>query len=273
MTKTTPKQKPVRLEAILEVVCAIHLASFVTSPVEDRGGLMIVGPPGSLKSTAIDILDANYHNAVSVSNLNTTTLLQMQDQLQSGAVRSVIVPDLQALYAGDPRTVGRVEQAIMQLAAEGHRGASWQDARFQRFKSRCTVFSAMTAKFFERHANPWNDSGFLRRFLWVAYRLDDPETLMRAITHWQRAELGSITIPQVPANGEIPDRLTVADREKIRSWVKHQPGPHEIQFSLLCRAASVLIWHYERRKIKRKAMTTLEEFSRTLHKDAALVQL
>jgi len=265
--------KRVRLEAILETVCAIHLASFVTGPIPDRGGLMIVGPPGMLKSTAIDILDANYHNAVSVSNLNTTTLLQMQDQLQSGAVRSIVVPDLQALYAGDPRTVGRVEQAMMQLSAEGHRGASWQDPRFQRFTSRCTLFSAMTSKFFEKHTAQWSDSGFLRRFLWCAYRLEDPDTLMKALLQWQRAELGSVVIPSTPASGEIPDLLTVADREQIRMWIKHQPGPHEIQFALLCRAASVLTWHYKRRKIKRKAMTTLAEFSRTLHKDAALVRL
>jgi hypothetical protein len=277
MPKPTPRpasaERRVRLEAILEAVCAIHLASFVTGPIEDRGGLMVVGPPGMLKSTTIDVLDANYHNAVSVSNLNTTTLLQMQDQLQSGAVRSIVVPDLQALYAGDPRTVGRVEQALMQLAAEGHRGASWQDARFQRFKSRCTIFSAMTGKFFEKHAAAWNDSGFLRRFLWCAYRLEDPETLMNAISQWKRAELGSIIIPQTPANGVIPDQLSSHDRERIRTWVKHQPGPHEIQFALLCRAASVLDWHYARKRIKCKAMTTLAEFSRTLNKDAALVSL
>lgn len=273
MVSTRTKERTVRLEAILESVCALHLASFVAGPVEDRGGLMITGPPGMLKSTALDVLDANYHNAVSVSNLNTTTLLQMQDQLQSGAVRSIIVPDLQALYAGDPRTVARVEQALMQLAAEGHRGASWQDSRFQRFRSRCTIFSAMTGKFFEKHASAWNDSGFLRRFLWCAYRLEDPDTLMRAISQWTRAELGAIVIPQIPASGGIPDRLTVADRELIRTWVKHQPGPHEIQFALLCRAASVLGWHYERRKLKRKALVTLAEFARTLHKEAALVQL
>ena len=130
----------------------------------------------------------------------------------------------------------------------------------------------MTIKFFEKHTSQWGDSGFLRRFLWSAYRLEDPDALMRALSQWQRAELGSIVVPPTPV-GDIPDQLTTADRDQIRMWIKHQPGPHEIQFALLCRAASVLVWHYKKRGIKRKALTTLAEFSRTLHKDAALVQL
>lgn len=268
---TTDRQVP--LSALLEAICAIHLSSYVHGPVEDRGGLMVVGPPGALKTTAIDVLDANYHNAVTVSNLNTTTLLQMQDQLQSGTVRSLVIPDLQALYAGDPRTVGRLEQAIMQLAGEGNRGASWQDTRFQRFKSRCTVFAAMTTKFMERRAANWNETGFLRRFLWCAYQLNDPEMLMNAIEKWKRADIGTIVIPSIPANGAIPDRLTVSDRARIRTWIKHQPGPHEIQFNLLCRATSALQWHYDQRRMKRSAMATMALFARTLHKDAAQVTL
>jgi len=258
---------------LLEAICALHLASYVDGPVRDKGGLMIVGPPGVLKTTFLDVLDINYHNALSASNLNTTTLLKLQGQFYNGAMRSLILPDVQAIYAGDPRTAARLEQALMQLAGEGNRGASWQDARFQKFKSRCAVFGAMTQKHFESMSQRWEESGFLRRFLWSGVTLADPEVLMNAIEQWQRADIGGIKIPDSPASGNIPDLLTREERSQIRSWLKYQPAPHEVQFSLMCRATSALRWHYQQRRIKTSAIDTMREFAETLQHDAALVRM
>jgi hypothetical protein len=270
MAKRPVQRHEVRAQIILEAVCALHLSSYVPGPVEDRGGVMFVGPPGILKSTFLDVLD-EFHNATIISNLNTTTLLQMQSDFQSGNTRTIAIPELQAIYKGDPRTAARLEQALMQLVAEGHRGASWQDSRRQKFKSRAMVFGAMTPKFFDRQAGGWEYSGFLRRFLWASYTLADPDVLMNAIEEWKRADFGGIVIPTIPASNMIPDQLSVDDRRTIRSWLKHQPAPHEIQFHLLCRATSALRWHYGTRKLKRNALDTMKEFSGMLQREAALV--
>lgn len=253
-------------------MCALHLSSYVAGPVEDRGGVMLIGPPGVLKSTFLDILD-EFHNAAIISNLNTTTLLQMQGDFISGNTRTIAIPELQAIYKGDPRTAARLEQALMQLVAEGHRGASWQDTRRQKFKSRAMVYGAMTPKFYERMASSWEDSGFLRRFIWAAYTLRDPDVLMDALEKWRRAEFGGIKIPRVPASGKIPDTLKTEERREIRSWLKYQPTPHEIQFSLLCRATSALRWHYAANRVKKNALDTMREFAATLHKEAAVVRV
>jgi hypothetical protein len=263
----------VHAEIILEAICALHLASYVQSPVKDKGGLIIVGPPGVLKTTFLDVLDENYHNSLAASNLNTTTLLKLQGQFHNGAMRSIVLPDLQAIYAGDPRTAARLEQALMQLAGEGNRGASWQDARYQKFKSRCAIFGATTQKHFESMSSRWEDSGFLRRFLWAGVTLENPDALMDAITEWQRAEIGGIKIPDLPASTMIPDLLASNERKEIKSWLKYQPTPHEIQFSLLCRATSALRWHYRQRKIKTDALDTMRQFAETLQQDAALVRI
>jgi hypothetical protein len=264
----------VRAECLLEAICALHLASYVhDSPVHDRGGLMLVGPPGMLKTTFLDVLDTNYHNAIAASNLNTTTLLKMQGQFYNGSMRSLILPDMQAMYAGDPRTAARLEQAIMQLAGEGNRGASWQDSRTQKFKSRCAVFAAITSRQFEQMSSRWDDIGFSRRFLWASIALADPEALMDAIEQWQRAELGVIKIPDPPLNGTIPNLIGQTERRAIRSWLKYQPGPHEIQFSLMCRATSALVWHYRERRIKDDPLAVMREFAETLQRDAALVRI
>lgn len=259
-------------ETILEAVCACHLSTYVPGPVEDVGGVMFIGPPGVLKSTFLDVLD-EFHNAAIISNLNTTTLLQMQSDFISRNTRTLVIPELQAIYKGDPRTAARLEQALMQLVAEGHRGASWQDSRRQKFKSRAMVYGAMTPKFYERMSGPWEDSGFLRRFLWCSYTLGDPNVLMNALEEWRRAELGGIKIPSVPASNKIEDTLTLEERREIRTWLKFQPSPHEIQFSLLCRATSALRWHYRERRLKKNALDTMREFAATLHKDAAIVRI
>lgn len=233
---------------------------------------MLVGPPGALKTTFLEVLES-YHNTMTASAINTQTLMRAQQDLSSGAIRSIIVPDMHALYAGDPRTAARVESTLMQLAGEGSRGSSWQDVRHQHFVARATVFGAMTSIHFERHAKSWEESGFLRRFLWVRYTLGDPEVLMRALEQWSRAEIGVVTAPALPASGIIPDSLTAAERQQIRSWLKYQPRPHEIQFALLCRATSALRWCYTAAKSKRNAMTTMKAFATTLQRDAATIHL
>jgi hypothetical protein len=260
-------------EQLIEAICACHLASYVPSPVHDRGGVMLVGPPGALKTTMLDVLEA-YSNTLTASAINTQTLMRSQQDLASGSIRSIIIPDMHALYSGDPRTAARVESTLMQLAGEGSRGASWQDVRHQHFIARATIFAAMTPSHFERHAKDWEESGFLRRFLWVRYTLADPEVLMRALEQWKRAEIGVINAPALPANGVIPEALTPAERSQIRGWLKHQPRPHEIQYAMLCRAASALRWCYQQsREKKRNAMTTMKAFASCLGRDAAIVSI
>ena len=71
----TPGKRPgleVPVGSMLEAMCAIHMSSYVDSPVKDRGWLMLIGPPGVLKTSFLEVIEDNYHNAISASNLNTT---------------------------------------------------------------------------------------------------------------------------------------------------------------------------------------------------------
>lgn len=260
----------VSLSTLCEVTCAMHLASYVKSPLEDRGGLMLVGPPGALKTTALLYLDKHYTNALSYSMLNTTTLSKIRGDLISGTVRSIVLPDIQSIYAGDPRTCERLEQTLMQLAAEGSLGASVEDTRFRRFVSRATIFGAMPQAFFERRAPEWDESGFLRRFVWFFYRLKDSEVLIRAIVRWERARLNNkLVVPQIPADGDIQNLVSNAEREELSKMLKYQPGPHEVQLLMLSRTLAVLRWHYQRIGVLWDPMDTMREFSRGLQRQAA----
>jgi hypothetical protein len=262
----------VSVNTLVEGICAIHMASYVSAPYKDRGGLMLVGPPGVLKTTLLDVLDDNYHNALSISNSFMGTMKNLQSAFYNGQVRSLCFPDLQSIYAGDPRTAGRIEQMMMQLSGEATRTIGGDsDARYAKFKGYCTIFACMTDTFFASRAAKWEGSGFLRRFLWSSYTLADPEILIRAITQWTRADLGAYRIPEIPTNIYIKENLTHTERREVLSWLRHQPVPHEIQYQVMCKAICALRWHYERIGYKRDAMQTMHEFSETLQRDAALL--
>lgn len=264
----------VEVECLVEAICGIHLASYVRSPYKDRGGLMLTGPAGVLKTTMLDVLDNNYHNALSISNSYMGTMRKLQPAFYNGQVRSLCFPDLQSIYAGDPRTANRIEQMMMQLSGEATRTIGGdEDSRYAKFKGYCTMFAAMTPSFYTAHINKWEDCGFSRRFLWATYTFYDPDVLMRAIAQWVRAELGDVIIPSCPVDGVIEDTLTQDNREEIMSWLRHQPQPHEIQFQVLCKATSALAWHYQQRKINKSAMDTMRQFAELLQHDAALLKL
>lgn len=272
--KRDPEFDPptVSVAALTEGICAFHLSCYVGSPYKDRGGLMLTGPPGVMKTTFLDVLDDNYHNALSISNAYMGTLKKLQASFYNGQVRSLCFPDLQSIYAGDPRTANRIEQMMMQLSGEATRTIGGDsDSRFAKFKGYCTIFAAMTDTFFTDHSEKWENAGFLRRFVWATYTFQDSDILMRAITEWKRADLGQIVYPKLPTSGFIPDSLNPTERKEIHNWLRHQPPPHEIQFQVLCKATAALRWHYKENGIKKDAMDTMREFSNLLGKDAALL--
>jgi hypothetical protein len=251
----------VRLSTLCEVLCAAHLSSYVESPIADRSGVMLVAPPGALKTSAVRIVDRSYANALAYSNLNTKTLMRLRTELIAGTMRSIVLPDLQAVYAGDPRTADRLEHALMQLSAEGSVGASWEDSRFQRFESRATIIGAMPYDFFHQRVEQWEPNGFFRRFVWFFYALDRPEAINEALVRWERVRLNGLTvIPQVPAD-TLAMTLTEGERRELLFLLKDQPGPKEAALVMLSRIATVLRWHYQRIGNKHDAMDTIREFA------------
>jgi hypothetical protein len=231
---------------------------------------MIVAPPGHLKTTALLILDRHYQNVQSYSMVNATTLNRLRMDLQAGSTRSLVFPELQSIYAGDPRVVSRVEHFVMQLVSEGNMGASWEDTRHNKFITRAAVFAAMPNSFYMKRAAEWEDSGFHRRFLWAHYALQDPDVLLRAIVKWERAKMGGVSVlPQIPIDGVIQDTATENERMELWSLLKYQRGPNEVRLVLLSKTLSVLRHHYQRIGAKKDAMNTMREFCRVFGEFAA----
>lgn len=261
------KQKYMRIETLLEVICATHLAHFIQSPYDHRGGLWLVGPPGQLKTTMLEVLDV-YENALTLTDINTQSLDKLRSRMSGGVVDTLVIPDMQKLYERDPRTAANLEGNFRALVSEGYRGASYTDAGIRRFRASCTIIGAMSEDLVERYNTHWEATGFSRRFLWGLIRLQNEDLLMQAVENWKLADLGSIHIPPVPI-ADIPDMLTKAERKRLRAFIRYQPAPRTIPYQLICKIANVLRWHYKRTRRKKDAMNTMAEFALCLGREGA----
>lgn len=260
-----------RVSQLIETLCCVHLTSYVESPFQDRGGLVIVGPPSVLKSTMLDVVARNYNDAVSVSDINARTLDDLRDQIAAKAIRTLVIPEYRKLYERHSYTSSNVEGTIRALVAEGFGAASFHDGRINQMKARCTLLTAMQPKFQVDHFKEWEDSGFNRRFLWSLVRMSDPGVLDRAVEDWRLLEFGIAHIPPPPLGSTIPNTTTQVERAEMRRLVRYQPGGStSIQFALLCKLLAVFKWWYKlMRRRDSEALRTVRAFAQTLGKEGA----
>jgi len=274
LTNHTDIHKPtITVSDFLEVICALHFASLVPGPIDDASGLMLIAPSGSLKSSLLMVLSSLYPDTcVCDSNWYYGKLLKMRGAFYNGGKRSIVIPELSSIFAGDPRTGGRMEQMLQQMAGEGSISTQETDSRWERYEMRAQVFAAMTPEFANKKNRGWEE-GFHRRFLWAHLAMQNDEVLMDYLTAWRRAEI-EVSQPMIePAQKFIPDLLNYSEKMKVRRMLEAQKdfGPNHTRFVFLCRALSVLKWHYKRIASKKRALDTLRKFSVCLSRRAALL--
>jgi hypothetical protein len=259
---------------LVEVLCAAHLGSRVESPFQDRGGLMLVGPPGVLKTTFVSVLDSQYNDVLMLSDINVKSLIQLRDPIASGKINTLVLPEYAKIYERADVTAKNVEGTLRALAAEGFTAASFEDSRINRLTARAMVIGALTPPTVEQHFTRWEESGFNRRFLWCLVRLSDPLALEKAAIAWERINFRMAHVPLAPLGSIIPNRTTQRERMRLATLVKYQPGgDHAIQLQVLIRMLAVLRWWYAESGQPRNAMDTMEKFGPSLGKTGAELEL
>jgi hypothetical protein len=260
-----------RVATLIEALCAVHLSSYVDAPFQERGGLMLVGPPSVLKTTLLEIVSRAYYDAVTVSDINARTLDDLRDQIAAKQIRTLVVPELRKLYERHSQTSSNVEGTIRALVAEGFGAASFNDGRVNQLRARATFMSAMQPKFQVEHFKAWEDSGFNRRFLWALVNMADPHLLDRAVEDWKLIDFPVRHLPPAPVTSLIPNSTTREERAEIRRLVRFQPGgAQSIQMALLVKMLSVLKWWYKMSgRREREAVTAVRDFSAALGKEGA----
>lgn len=263
-----------RTEELVEVICAAHLGSLVEGPFQERGGIMLVGPPGVLKTTFVSVLDQQYQDAVMMSDINVKSLIKLRDAIASGKVNTLVLPEFAKIYERADVTARNVEGTLRALAAEGFTAASFEDSRVNRLTARALVIGALTPATIDTHFTTWEESGFNRRFLWVLIKLADPIALERAAINWTRINFRMAHVPLAPLGVTIPNTTTLRERQRLATIAKYQPGgDHAIQIQLLVRMLAVLRWWYAESGQPRNAMETMEAFAPALGRNGVALKL
>lgn len=258
MSKRNPK---VSIATMIECIRAAHLSVYLESPFNHGCGMFLVGNPGTIKTTLLEVSAHPYDSALVLSDVNSKTLNKLKGRLTNNSIRTLFFTEYQKLSERDPRTALNVEGTIRQLVEEGAHGAGFDDSTIIRFTARASVIGAMTEKFRDLNWERWTDSGFARRFLWCLIRLETPEILNDSVEAWVKAEFITRGIPMFPPeNHSIPNLLTRADRKRLRPLVRHQPAPANVAYEMLCRIAAVLEFYYQKAGLKKSALETVEEF-------------
>lgn len=260
------------LRSLLDVVYAAHLSSYVQYPLEERGGIVLVGPPGVLKSAILNVLERHYVNVVELSDLNVQQFVkEMRDPVASGEIRTIVFPELEKLYERHQNTAANLEGILRALVAEGFKAASWEPKRLARLTARCLVLGAMVPQVRDDHHERWSKTGFERRFLWPLIRLSSGSlaVMRQTVVQQQLVDFQDTVFPPEPA-GDIPNQTTPEERTRLLDLLGHQPGPHTAQHHLLVKILSVLKWWYTGLgRVEGEAWRTILEFAGALSNSGA----
>ena len=254
-------------QTLIEVIDCAHLTSFINSPFSQRGAMMVVGPPGSMKTTFIRVALCDHPSALFLSDLNINSLMKLRDSLVSGRYRTIAFPEYEKLYQRKADTSANVEGTIKQLIEEGFSRASFEELDAITTTARTFIVGAMTYDFYNKKISQWRESGFKRRILWVGITLQNPDKIMEAIRKWELIEIDGI--PRRYPTKEIPFNVSDSESRKIEAMLKGQW--EATPYVLLKKIYAVLKWKYP--NDKKKPMFIMEELGACLDNKMGVIEL
>lgn len=256
-----------KTSTLIEVLDASHLTWKVKSEFEQRGGLMLVGPPGSLKTSILEVSFSEHPSALILSDLNVNSVMSLRESLIAGRYKTIVFPEYEKLYQRKQDTAKNLEGVIKQLVEEGFTRASFEEQDAICFKARTLVVGAMTHQFYTSKVRNWSESGFKRRFLWVAITPDDSDAIMKAIRQERRLPLDGI-LRRNPGSREI-EMISTEQAKELEGLItgQWQSSP----YILLKKIASVLLWKYK--QDWKTTLSLMREFGEGLGNSYALLEI
>jgi hypothetical protein len=251
------QKEVIRPQSIIEVFDAAQLTVHLAAPdFPKRGGIMVIGPPGALKTSFILAGFSWYPSALVLSDLNINSLMECREELISGRFTTLVFPEFEKLYQRRSDTASNIEGSIKQLVEDGFTRASFESQGMISMNARSLVVGAITYSFYSQHYQAWKNSGFARRFLWASIRLSKPHRIMQAVHDWKLLEIDGI--PRRPV-GQAAIPFNVKESESRKLWDMLRTQSEATPFVLLKKIFAVLKWKYE--KQPGRAMEIMEEFS------------
>src|SRR6516162_4553232 len=220
-----------KVRTLIEFIDAAIDTKFIDGPFDERGGLMLVGPPGSFKSTIIETAADPHPDTIVCSDLNVQQWLKMKDEFVNKRYSALGFPEFEKIYQRHSATASNLEGIIKALIAEGYSIGPSGDPRMPRLKARAMVIGGITTACFEAKYNDWQKNGFLRRFVWILISVQNPDVIIESIRRWERINFGKLTVR--PANRTIKVSLSEARSKELERMMKTQPGLHGTAYILM----------------------------------------
>lgn len=256
-----------RASSLIECLSAIHQSKYVNGDYTQRGGVFLVSQPGMLKSTFIRMALEEYPDALLLTDINITTLSALKNSLLDGRYTTMGFGEFEKLYQRNPATAVNIEGHIKALVEEGLLNPSFVDQRAAAMNAKCAVLGGITPSCYTQHFTKWENNGFLRRFLWCHYTLQNPDAIVDAISRWHLLSFGKIVVKS-PGNKKIPYNLTREEDGVIRAAIMQQPSretPYVVAKKLFC----VLKWRHS----GKKAREIFLDFAECLQTKGAFLEL
>src|SRR5262245_60924782 len=159
-----------KIQSLLEVVTAAHLSTYVEADMTfpNRGGIMLVAPPSSLKSTIINQLEV-FPNAKVLSDVNVRQIMDIRDAIANNLYSTLALLEFGKIYQRQDVTSANVEGHIAAMVDEGFKHDAKTDHRLVTRVAKCLVVGGMTQNLYKHKYSDWLNSGFARRFIWCHY--------------------------------------------------------------------------------------------------------
>lgn len=253
----------------VEILQAAHMTRYVVSEFQQRSGIMIVAPPGQLKSTFVELAIKPFSDALPLSNLNVRQLSAIKSDLSAKRYTTLAFPSYEALYKKAEKTSSYVEGTLMDLVQDGYFATAFEDSRVGGIRARACVLAALTEDCYKQHFKEWNTSGFLRRFLWLTISIDNPEEITRAIRNGKRIDLGDVPF-KLPTHDIDFSEIPVDESFQLEALLRDQPGGTDTPYVMIKKIYAVLRWKYRNAET---AMAIVQQLAPMLKKGGGEIRL
>jgi hypothetical protein len=257
--------------SLIEFLDAAVDTKFVQGPYEERGGIMLVAYPGSLKSTILRAGMQHHPDAMVVSDLNVQQWLKIREDFVTGRFSALGFTDFEKLYQRHSSTASHIEGIVKGLVAEGYGVGPSGDTRMPVIPAYALVCGAMTNSCLEAHYDEWSKSGFLRRFIWVVFSVKNQNRIAEAIRQWEKIDLGKISVR--PANRQIQVNITAERTRQMERMMREQSGFNGPGYVLLKKIVAVLEWKYGSNGGPKRVTAILEDLAPGFSKNGGMVIL
>jgi hypothetical protein len=231
----------VKVENLMRFCVAGHYTYMVESPFTQRGGILLVAGPQSMKSTIVKCALLNLPNCLVYSDLTLKQLAVVRSQIANGTYHTLGFLELEKIYARQPTVAMNFEGVLKAMVEEGFSHFAFEDQRIWVPTAKCFVLASVLDSLYLQHGGRWISNGFLRRFLVIKYRLTQASRLkmMEAI---HENEL----IPMPPGflipTTAIPMQVSKEESRHLQSLLQDDSST---PLNLLRKILTILKWHYK----------------------------